>query len=142
MAMIDATLASSVREALAGMDKTVTLEFYPHPASEGSQAMEELLTELATFSPKLRLQRMTGEPPRQLGEEENERESSVTVITVNGQPTGMRYLGFPGGHEFGPMLEAFVAASQALPTKIGSAAQSWLAALTRPLHLQVFVTPT
>jgi alkyl hydroperoxide reductase subunit AhpF len=55
--------------------------------------------------------------------------------------TGIRFFGIPAGHEFSSLVDAVVAASRAEP-KLAPPTAAWLSALDRPLHLQVFVTPT
>lgn len=133
MALIDEKMAAKVKTTLSKLQQPVALTIRPRPESEASNAMEELLTELAGLSDKISVARETTT---------QEMESSVTDIAVSGAPTGMRYFGFPGGHEFGVLLEALVAASSGEDPKVNDETRSLVERLDRPLHLEVFVTPT
>jgi len=54
---------------------------------------------------------------------------------------GIRYFGIPSGYEFSSLLEDAVMVSTG-ETELSAATRSWLETLDRPIHLQVFVTPT
>lgn len=53
----------------------------------------------------------------------------------------LRYVGIPAGLEFGTLLEDLVAVANGT-TRLVTDSVRKLATLTRPVHLQVFVTPT
>lgn len=55
--------------------------------------------------------------------------------------TGVRFFGVPLGYEFSTLVEAVIGASRG-ETGLAPETQRWLESLDRPLHLQVFVTPT
>lgn len=55
--------------------------------------------------------------------------------------TGIRFFGIPAGYEFATLVEDLLAVSGAGP-ELAPATRAWLETLDRPLHLQVFVTPT
>ncbi|MBX5465951.1 MAG: hypothetical protein K6U14_00440 [Firmicutes bacterium] len=142
MPLITEAVAPHVREALRGLHTPVTLKFHPHPASPASEAMEQLLAELTAFSDKLVVEKVPDLPDPVPPEESADLEGSVTEVWVDGHPTGIRYLGFPGGHEFGAFLEALVAVSTHAEPRLAPSTREWLASLRQPLHLEVFVTPT
>jgi alkyl hydroperoxide reductase subunit AhpF len=142
MPLITDEVAPHVRNALSGLETPVTLKFHPQPGSPASEAMEQLLDELTAFSDKLVVEKESALPAPMPPEEAEDLESSITEFWVDGKPTGIRYLGFPGGHEFGPFLEAMVAVSKHSAPKISEATRQWIEALDKPLHLEVFVTPT
>ena len=54
---------------------------------------------------------------------------------------GIRYYGVPAGYEFSSLVEDIVMVSQG-ESGLSAATKAKLAALDKPLHLQVFVTPT
>jgi alkyl hydroperoxide reductase subunit AhpF len=142
MALMTDEVREQVREFLAQLDRPVIAEFYPKQGDATSDAMHQLLNELAELTPKLDVVVHT-EPPVALPPETPEDlESSVTTFTVGGQATGVRYLGFPGGHEFGPFLEALADLSLDRPAQVSEATRQYLLGLTSPVHIEVFVTPT
>ena len=68
--------------------------------------------------------------------------SRVPTLVVRGAARGaVRYLGIPAGLEFGTLLEDLAAVSRGTTT-LGDDSRTKLAALSKPVHVQVFVTPT
>ena len=68
----------------------------------------------------------------------------ATVITRGGddpQDYGIRYFGIPSGYEFSSLIEDILMVSQG-ESGLAEETKAQLKALTGPLHLQVFVTPT
>lgn len=68
---------------------------------------------------------------------------AIIVLTGGTEPadTGIRFFGIPSGYEFATLVDDIIAVSRG-EARLGAETRQWLAALTRPLHLQVFVTPT
>jgi glutaredoxin-like protein len=54
---------------------------------------------------------------------------------------GVRYKGIPSGHEFATLVNDLVLVSKR-DSGLSSATREFLRTLTKPVHLQVFVTPT
>lgn len=68
--------------------------------------------------------------------------SRVPTLVLRGAARGVvRYLGIPAGLEFGTLLEDLATVSRGTTT-LGDESRAKLATLTRPVHVQVFVTPT
>ena len=68
--------------------------------------------------------------------------SRVPTLVLRGAARGVvRYLGIPAGLEFGTLLEDLAAVSCGTTT-LKQASRTKLASLTKPVHVQVFVTPT
>jgi alkyl hydroperoxide reductase subunit AhpF len=133
---------AQVRQFLAPLEQPVTLEFYGKDGDPASDAMAELLKELNAITPKLIVDVKPGPGTPVPPEEPDEIESSVTLVKKDGVFTGIRYLGFPGGREFGPFLEALIEVSKGAEPQVSPDTRQLIAALTEPLHLEVFVTPT
>jgi alkyl hydroperoxide reductase subunit AhpF len=142
MQIISDNIRQEVSQFLADMSKPVTMEFYANPASPASEPMQQLLNELHQINPKIQVAEHGMMIPPVPPEAPEDLEGPVTIFTVDGQPTGIRYLGFPGGQEFGTFLEDIVDLSQDRPVQLNEQTQAWLKGLTTPLHLEVFVTPT
>ncbi|MCY0877752.1 MAG: hypothetical protein OWU84_02225 [Firmicutes bacterium] len=142
MAIISDNIRPDVERFLSDMQEPVTADFYPHSASPASEPMKQLLLELKEINPLIRVvdhgQAATPIDP----ERPEDIEGPVTSFSVNGQFTGVRYLGFPGGQEFTTFLEDIVDISRNRSVELSPATQDWLKNLTEPLHLEVFVTPT
>ncbi len=54
---------------------------------------------------------------------------------------GVRYKGIPSGHEFATLVNDLVLVSKR-DSGLSAATREFLRTLTKPVHLQVFVTPT
>jgi hypothetical protein len=54
---------------------------------------------------------------------------------------GIRYLGIPSGHEFTTLIQSLLLVS-GRDSGLSPQMRNYVQALTKPLHLQVFVTPT
>jgi glutaredoxin-like protein len=68
--------------------------------------------------------------------------SRVPTLVVRGAARGVvRFLGIPAGLEFGTLLEDLAAVSRGT-TVLHQESRTKLASLTKPVHVQVFVTPT
>lgn len=68
--------------------------------------------------------------------------SRVPTLVLRGAARGVvRYLGIPAGLEFGTLLGDLAAVSRGT-TSLGQESRTKLATLTKPVHVQVFVTPT
>lgn len=137
--LLTAEIQESVRQAWAGMTEPVTVKLFLKSGEESSKTMQELWDELATLSPKLTVEKSTEVPK---GMTAQEMEGAVSEIWRGGQFTGVRYLGIPSGHEFGPLIETLLEVSNGNDPGLTPEALTWLQALKDPLHLQVFVTPT
>jgi alkyl hydroperoxide reductase subunit AhpF len=142
MALMSDSVRQEVQAFLQRMDRPVTIRLYPHPGDPASDAMEQLLGELSEMTPRLTVAKETRPAVPIPPETAADLTSSVAVLEVEGQPTGVRYLGFPGGHEFGAFLEDLVLVSTGAPAQLGPAAKQYVEALTEPIHIEVFVTPT
>ncbi|AEJ41485.1 Protein disulfide oxidoreductase [Sulfobacillus acidophilus TPY] len=142
MNIISDNIRQEVSQFLADMKQPVTMEFYAHPSNPATDPMRQLLNELHDINPKVEVVEHSMLLPPVPPETPEDLEGPITIFSVNGQSTGIRYLGFPGGQEFGTFLEDIVDLSVERPVSLSEATQDWLRGLTTPLHLEVFVTPT
>jgi len=67
--------------------------------------------------------------------------SPAIVVLSDGADTRMRLYGAPTGYEFVSLVEAVLLAGTGIP-ELEPETVTALAAVTEPLHLQVFTTPT
>ena len=142
MPMLDESLRKEVAELLDKMVDPVAVRFYPKAGDAASDAMEELLHDLADVSSKVVLERMEVPAPLVAPDVPDEITSSVTVLEMDGKATGVRYLGFPGGREFGTFLQDVVSISAKVAPHVSPETVTYIQNLEEPVHLQVFVTPT
>ncbi len=142
MSLMTDDVKAEVQQFLDGLDKPVTVHVHAVAGNPASDAVEELWRDLSAINPKVVVAVKAERPEPLAPETADDLESVVTTFSVDGDDTGIRYLGFPGGHEFGPMLQTLRDLSTDTPPELSAAARDYLSQLTRPLHLEVFVTPT
>jgi glutaredoxin-like protein len=63
------------------------------------------------------------------------------TVLIGDRDRGVRFYGIPAGYEFVSLLEAILALSKR-DSGLAPETRAKLAALSEPVHLQVFVTPT
>jgi glutaredoxin-like protein len=68
---------------------------------------------------------------------------AIAVLRGGDEPKdfGIRYYGIPSGYEFSSLIEDVMMVSHG-ESGLSEATRAQVAALTKPAHLQVFVTPT
>lgn len=69
---------------------------------------------------------------------------AIVIAAKNGdtiQDFGVRYSGIPSGHEFSSFIHSIILVS-GRDSGLSAQTREFLAQLTEPVHLQVFVTPT
>jgi alkyl hydroperoxide reductase subunit AhpF len=134
-------LIELVAPVVQAMVRPVTLRCRPVAGDPTSEAMMRVLEDLAAASPLIAwVPWDSAEASRQ--DDQTLPDGVVTELWCDGKPTGIRYLGFPGGHEFSAFLEALVAVSTSSPPRLPPRLVEEVAGLSRPVHLEVFVAPT
>lgn len=142
MSLMTDDVKAEVKQFLDGLDKPVTVHVHPVAGNPASDAVEELWRDLSAINAKVVVAVEAERPAPLAPETADDLESAITTFSVDGDATGIRYLGFPGGHEFGPMLQTLRDLSTDTPPEISAAARDYLSQIKRPVHLEVFVTPT
>jgi glutaredoxin-like protein len=103
-----------------------------------------ILEEVAGLSDSISLKICDFEEDEALAEQYNIDKIPATVITSGGadaQDYGIRYYGIPSGYEFSSLVADISMVGQK-SSGLSEETKAWLAELTEPVHLQVFVTPT
>jgi glutaredoxin-like protein len=151
MRFIPETEAGALRAHLdKKLEGPVTLDLFIEPKSaivvpgrpecELCEETRKLLEDVASLSDQITLTvhdvRTESDLARDTGV------SRVPTLVLRGAARGVvRYLGIPAGLEFGTLLEDLAAVSRGTTT-LTEESRTKLASLTKPVHVQVFVTPT
>ncbi len=132
---------SRVKEILAKIQGPVTLHYFTQDFEcESCQVAHELLEELRTLSPKLAVE--VTEFKEGEGEAQRLGVDKIPALVLEGPKLfGVRYFGVPSGYEFTAFLEDLIDASRGT-ADVSADTKAWLASLKKPVHIQVFVTPT
>lgn len=141
MSMLRDEDAIEVRERLKAMPSPVRLVHFTQELNlEYGRETKQLLEELSGLSERLSL-----EVHNFLLEKDKAAEYGVdrvpATVVCNGKASGIRFYGLPAGYEFASLLDAILMVSQS-DSGLSAESREKLAAITQPLHLQVFVTPT
>jgi alkyl hydroperoxide reductase subunit AhpF len=131
-----------VQQMLGGMVNPVRLVFFTQSLScESCRPARQILEALAPLSDKLSIDERNFILDKQaVGQFGVERVPAIAVVAGE-DDTGIRFYGAPAGYEFSALIDAIVAASIG-QSGLSDASRTQLAAVTSPVRIQVFVTPT
>ena len=68
-------------------------------------------------------------------------DKAPAIILENGSDFGIRFYGIPSGYEFGTLLQDLIYVSKK-ETELSPSTKDFIKKINKPLHIQVFVTPT
>lgn len=141
MPVLDDKVLGEVTKALQNMKKTVTLKFFTQPLEcDYCKETHQLLEELITTNPLLKLEVHQFESDKEAVETYGI--DKIPAIAVVGEKDhGIRFYGIPSGYEFSSLLSAILLVSTGV-VKISEEGKKFLSGLTKPVHMQVFVSPT
>jgi glutaredoxin-like protein len=100
----------------------------------------QLMQEIAGLSDKLSFEVYNFVTDKEKAKRYNIDKIPATVI-LGDRDYGIRFFGIPSGYEFVSVLECIVMVSKR-DSGLAAETKKKLTAFTKPLHLQVFVTPT
>jgi alkyl hydroperoxide reductase subunit AhpF len=141
MAILSAKDQAAVRAELAKLAGPVKLVvFSARLGSDSCAETEQLIREVAECSDQVSVEILNLHIDRERAQAYGV-ERVPAVIVEGAKDYGVRFFGLPGGYEFSNLIDAMVAVSAGVP-QLTAATLERLAALTTPLHIQVFATPT
>jgi len=134
-----------LRNEFAGLQNPVKLllfsqEFECQYCRETRQIAEEI-TEL---SDNITLEVYDFVADKEIAEQYNVDKIPATIVMTDGDAAkdyGIRYYGIPSGYEFSSLIHDITMVGGG-ESELTTETKEWLAGLTKPLHFQVFVTPT
>ena len=142
--IIDPGIENQVRQVFKEMREPVEILFFTS-AAEGCEycaPTRDLLEEIVPLSDMLRLKVYDIVEAATLAEQYHVDKTPEIVITGRqGLDYGIRIAGIPAGHEFTSLIHSLVLVSRR-DSGLSAATRDFLKLLQKPLHLQVFVTPT
>lgn len=147
MPLLTPALRQHIREILTGLPSPVTLRLFTRhhaecPSCDDAEQIVETIAELSNGRVVVDMVDVDREPEkaRALG---IERVPAAVIASTVHEPdsAGVRFFGPPAGYEFGTLIETIRLAGNRR-TDLEPATIAALARLDRPMHVQVFVTPT
>jgi glutaredoxin-like protein len=133
--------AFEIRERLKGMTDPVKLVHFTQELNlEYGIEARQLVEEVASLSDKL-----SAEVYNFLLDKEKVAKYAIdkvpATVVRNGKDYGIRFYGIPAGYEFATLLDAILKVSTD-DSGLSVKSKEKITRISKPLHLEVFVTPT
>ncbi|MGE0361870.1 MAG: hypothetical protein AB7H93_05445 [Vicinamibacterales bacterium] len=143
MSLLSAADRSTLVQHLAPIGHQVDLVLFTQTfgGSESGRIAKQLLDEVASLHDKIAVVEKNFVLDTDDRAKYGVDKAPAIVILSDGADTRMRLYGAPTGYEFASLVEAVLVAGTGSP-ELEPETMTALAAVTEPLHLQVFTTPT
>jgi alkyl hydroperoxide reductase subunit AhpF len=145
--LLPAQIVPQIREAFQQLKHPVqVLLFVAQENCDYCAETRQLLEEVVELSDQLALSVYDLSDEPELAKRyrvEGKAPAIVVAARAGDQITdyGIRYLGIPSGHEFTTLIQDLILVS-GRDSGLSPQLRTYLQALTKPVHLEVFVTPT
>ena len=132
-----------LKQHLAGVSKPVTLLLFTQTfgGSESGPVARQILDEIASLNDKVTVVEKNFVLDTDDRVKYGVDKAPAIVPLSDGQDTRMRLYGAPTGYEFVGLVEAIIVAGTG-QVDLDAQTLAWLAEVDKPVHLQVFSTPT
>jgi glutaredoxin-like protein len=140
---IDDNLKTELQKHFSVLTKKVEIVFFTQELEcQFCRETRSLLTELSEVSDKIELVIKNFVVDKSEADQLGVDKIPATVlIDENGKDFGIRFYGIPSGYEFTSLLEAIILLGTG-ETNLSPEVVNKVKAIDKPVHLQVFVTPT
>ncbi len=144
--MLDEKIREQVKQIFAGLSEPVSVLFFGQKQDcDYCKSTRQLMEELVALSDKLLLQAYdVDEQPEIAAKYHVEHLPGIVITSPEGdtfKDYGIRYAGIPAGHEFTSIIRDLLMVSSR-SSGLSNEVKEYLSTLEKPVHLQVFVTPT
>ena len=144
--LLNEQVVSQISQTFEQMKEPVQILFFGSQDNcEYCSDTRQLLEEVASIDEKVSLNFYDIKENADMAAKFNiERVPAIVIAAKNGDQVtefGIQYSGIPAGHEFGTLINDIVLVS-GRDSGLSAEAREYLKNLDKPLHLQVFVTPT
>jgi glutaredoxin-like protein len=141
MALLDDKIRAQVREKFEELDGSVKIiNFTQEIECQYCAETRRLMEEIAGLSDKISFEVYNFIADKVKADEYKIDKIPATVV-MGEKDYGIRYYGIPSGYEFATVIESILMVSKK-DSGLAADTRKALAELKKPLHLQVFVTPT
>jgi alkyl hydroperoxide reductase subunit AhpF len=142
MALISEEVAGQLRKEFEKLQGPVRLAVFSQAlADPESEQVRRLVEELAGLDARITAESWNFVLDTEKAEELKIARIPAIAILGAEKDYGIRMYGLPSGYEFGALVDAILDVSGGA-SGLGEATREALKGLTRPVHLQVFSTPT
>jgi len=145
--MLDDNIVKQIEEVFAELSQPVHLMFFSGAKEKCEYCAEtrQLLEEVAPLSEKISLEIIDFEQEPELARQY--QVDKIPGLVIAGKADGkiidygVHISGIPAGHEFSSLIHGIIRVSNR-DSGLHEKTRAYLAGLSKPVHLQVFVTPT
>lgn len=142
MALINDEIAAQLREEFQGLVGPVRLVVFSQAlADPESEQVTRLVSELAALDPRLAFEDVNFVLEKEKADALGIDRTPAIAIVGSEKDHGIRMYGMPSGYEFGSLIDAILTVSKG-SSSLSEETRQALAKLDRPVHIQVFSTPT
>ena len=144
--LLSENIVTQIREVFKLMKHPVHLLLFTAQGCDYCPETRQLLEELAPLSDLLSLSvhDLTAEPDLAKHYQVEGKAPAIVIAAKEGEQItdyGIRYLGIPSGHEFSTLIQSLLLVSSR-DSGLSPQVRDYVQKLTKPLSMQVFVTPT
>ncbi len=141
MPLIQESDRVQIKTRLESMQEPVTIiNFSQHFECDFCRETRQLAKEVGELSDRIKVETFDFQDDKDMVEKYHVDKIPATIV-MNSKDYGIRFFGIPSGYEFIGLLEAILMVSKT-DSGLSGDSKKRLAELTKPIHLQVFVTPT
>lgn len=143
MGLLSAQDEAVLKQHLSAITKPVTCLLFTQAigGSESGRVAKQILGEIASLNDKIAIVEknfiLDTEDKTKYGVDK----APAIVLLSDGQDTRMKMYGAPTGYEFVGLVEAILVAGTH-QVDLEAQTLAWLATVDKPMHIQVFSTPT
>jgi alkyl hydroperoxide reductase subunit AhpF len=142
MALITDDVAAQLKQEFEKLKDPVRLAVFSQAlADPESEQVRRLVEEVAALDPRITAESLNF--VLDTGKVEAMKIERIPAIAILGaeKDYGIRMYGLPSGYEFGSLIDTILDVSSG-DSGLSAPTREALAAVTRPVHVQVFSTPT
>jgi glutaredoxin-like protein len=141
MALLNAQIRKDVQAALADVHEPVVFKIFTQEIEcQYCKETRELVQEVAELSDKLSVEIYDFVKDAAIAESLGVDKVPAVAI-VGKKDYGIRMFGIPSGYEFGSLIESIKLVSEG-ESGLSAETKRQVAKLTKPVKIQVFITPT
>jgi glutaredoxin-like protein len=142
MALLSEDVAVQLKEEFARLQDPVRLTVFSQAlADPDSEQVRRLVEEVASLHPDLSVEALNFVLDKDRAESLGVSRTPAVAIRGGEKDFGIRFYGLPSGYEFGTLVDAILLVSSG-KSGLSDETRDALGTLDRPVHIQVFSTPT
>lgn len=145
MSLLKEADQQQLREHFAALTEPVKLVMFTQEMEcQYCTETRQISEEVAALSDKISVEVYDFERDQEIAEQYHiDKIPAIAVVRGGSQPKdyGIRFFGVPSGYEFSSLVENIMMVSRG-ESGLSAETKEWVANLDKPVHLQVFITPT